>query len=235
MSDSTATNRIIPIFPLPVVQFPTAITPLYIFEPRYRKMLRDVMEKDKTFGIIYRSSAEEGAPRLESDLIPLGSVGCTVEVAVVQELPDGRSNILCVGGTRFRLLRYVEGEQYLQAEVEFFEDEPTFDDLSAETERAKRAFNRLLIANRKIKDDREIEEDEIPDLPDDPQSLSFIVTAYLEIKLAEKQELLEMIDTGERLREVTEVIEKLADEYEKRAVIHNIAKHNGHGGKLPDI
>src|SRR5215510_12007920 len=75
MSDSTATNRIIPIFPLPVVQFPTAITPLYIFEPRYRKMLRDVMEKDKTFGIIYRSSAEEGAPRLESDLIPLGSVG----------------------------------------------------------------------------------------------------------------------------------------------------------------
>jgi len=235
MSDSTATNRIIPIFPLPVVQFPTAITPLYIFEPRYRKMLKDVMEKDKTFGIIYRSSAEEGVPRLESDLIPLGSVGCTVEVAVVQELPDGRSNILCVGGTRFRLLRYVEGEQYLQAEVEFFEDEPTFDDLSAETERAKRAFNRLLIANRKIKDDREIEEDEIPDLPDDPQSLSFIVTAYLEIKLAEKQELLEMIDTGERLREVTKVIENLADEYEKRAVIHNIAKHNGHGGKLPDL
>ncbi|MCI0389995.1 MAG: LON peptidase substrate-binding domain-containing protein, partial [Acidobacteria bacterium] len=71
--------------------------------------------------------------------------------------------------------------------------------------------------------------------PDDPQSLSFIVTAYLEIKSAEKQELLEMVDTGERLREVTEVIENLAAEYEKRAVIHNIAKHNGHGGKLPDF
>ncbi|MGH9768204.1 MAG: LON peptidase substrate-binding domain-containing protein, partial [Blastocatellia bacterium] len=68
----------------------------------------------------------------------------------------------------------------------------------------------------------------------DPQSLSFIVTAYLDIKSAEKQELLEMIDTGERLREVTEVIENLADEYEKRAVIHHIAKQNGHGGKLPE-
>jgi len=228
-------SRIIPIFPLPVVQFPSAITPLQIFEPRYRKMLKDVMEKDKTFGIIYRPTTDEGDLLLGSDLVPLGSVGCAVEVAVVQELPDGRSNILCVGGMRFRLLQYIEGEQYLQAEVDFFEDEPTFEDLSAEAEQAKTAFNRLLLANRKIKEDREVEEDEAPELPNDPQSLSFIVTAYLDIKSAEKQELLEMIDTGERLREVTAVIENLADEYEKRAVIHNIAKHNGHGGKPPEI
>ena len=231
MSDLTATNRIIPIFPLPVVQFPTAITPLQIFEPRYRKMLKDVMEKDKTFGIIYRPSSEEVPSRLESDLVPLGSVGCTVEVAVVQELPDGRSNILCVGGARFRLLQYIEGEQYLQAEVDFFEDEPTFEDLSVEAERAKTAFNRLLAANRKIKEDREIEEDEVPDLPNDPQALSFIVTAYLDIEASEKQEMLEMINTGERLREVARVIENLASEYEKRAIIHHIAKKNGHVGK----
>jgi len=228
-------TRIIPIFPLPVVQFPTAITPLQIFEPRYRKMLKDVMEKDKTFGIIYRPPADEDDLILESDLVPLGSVGCTVEVAVVQELPDGRSNILCVGGTRFRLLQYIEGEPYLRAEVDSFEDEPTFEDLADETERAKKAFNRLLVANRKIKENREVEDDETPDLPNDPQSLSFIVTAYLDIKSAEKQALLEMVDTGARLREVTEVIENLAGEYEKRAIIHHIAKNNGHGGKLPEI
>jgi Lon protease-like protein len=156
-------------------------------------------------------------------------------VAVVQELPDGRSNILCVGGGRFRLLQYIEGEQYLQAEVDFFEDEPTFEDLSVEAERAKTAFNRLLAANRKIKEDREIEEDEVPDLPNDPQALSFIVTAYLDIEPSDKQEMLEMIDTGERLREVARVIENLAGEYEKRAIIHHIAKKNGHGGKLRDL
>jgi len=235
INDPNQTRRVIPIFPLPVVQFPNAITPLQIFEARYRKMLKDVMEKDKTFGIIYRPSADEDDLRLESDLVPLGSVGCAVEVAVVQELPDGRSNILCVGGARFRLLQYVEGEQYLQAEVDFFEDEPTFDDLSVEAERAKKAFNRLLAANRKVKEAREAEDDEIPDLPNDPQSLSFIVTAYLNIKSVEKQELLEMVDTGRRLRKVTEMIENLADEYEKRAVIHHIAKNNGHGGYLPDF
>src|SRR5215510_2956648 len=163
MSDSTLTNKVIPIFPLPVVQFPTAITPLHIFEPRYRKMLKDVMEKDKTFGVIYRPSIEESALPPISDRVPLGSVGCAVEVAVVQELPDGRSNRLCVGGGRFRLLQYIDGEQYMRAEVDFFEDEPTFEDLSVEAERAKTAFNRLLAANRKIKEDREIEEDEVPD------------------------------------------------------------------------
>jgi Lon protease-like protein len=228
-------HRVIPIFPLPVVQFPNAITPLHIFEPRYRKMLKDVMEKDKTFGIIYRPSIEEGALTPISDRVPLGSVGCAVEVAVVQEMPDGRSNILCVGGARFRLLQYLEGEQYLQAEVDFFDDEPTFEDLTVEAERAKSAFNRLLAANRKVKEEREIEEDEAPDLPNEPQALSFIVTAYLDIEPSEKQELLEMIDTGERLREVARVIENLASDYEKRAIIHHVAKKNGHGGKLHDI
>jgi Lon protease-like protein len=220
---------------LPVVQFPNAITPLHIFEPRYRKMLKDVMEKDKTFGIIYRPSIEEGALTPISDRVPLGSVGCAVEVAVVQEMPDGRSNILCVGGARFRLLQYLEGEQYLQAEVDFFDDEPTFEDLTVEAERAKSAFNRLLAANRKVKEERELEEDEAPDLPNEPQALSFIVTAYLDIEPSEKQELLEMIDTGERLREVARVIENLASDYEKRAIIHHVAKKNGHGGKLHDI
>jgi Lon protease-like protein len=228
-------HRVIPIFPLPVVQFPNAITPLHIFEPRYRKMLKDVMGKDKIFGVIYRPSTGESALPPISDRVPLGGVGCAVEVAVVQELPDGRSNILCVGGSRFRLMQYIEGEQYLQAEVDFFEDEPTFEDLTVEAERAKTAFNRLLAANRKIKDERELEEEEAPDLPNDPQALSFIVTAYLDIELSEKQELLEMTDTGERLREVARVIENLASEYEKRAIIHHVAKKNGHGGKPRNI
>src|SRR5215468_3310510 len=129
---SMTSRHVIPIFPLPVVQFPNAITPLHIFEPRYRKMLKDVMEKDKTFGLIYRPAAEEGGLKPASDKVPLGSIGCAVEVAVVQELPDGRSNILCVGGARFRLLQYIEGEPYLQAEVNFLEDEPTFEELSVE-------------------------------------------------------------------------------------------------------
>jgi len=61
------------------------------------------------------------------------------------------------------------------------------------------------------------------------------VTAYLDINSTEKQEMLEMTDTGERLRQVCGMIEQLAGDYEKRAIIHHIAKKNGHGGQLPEF
>lgn len=224
-------NRILPIFPLSLVQFPGALTPLHIFEPRYRKLLKDVMEKDKTFGMIYRNDEA----LLDSELLPAGSVGCAVEVAVVQGLPDGRSNILCIGTTRYRLLRYVEGEPYLQAEVEFFDDEPTFDDLSSQTERAGKLFKRVLFASRKLKDENDREAVEVPDLPDDPGALSFNIAAYLELEAGEKQEFLEMTDIAGRLRDLNETLEKLVDDYEHRSAIHQISKTNGHGGKLPDL
>jgi len=229
MTDPTLTNRVIPIFPLSVVQFPGALTPLHIFEPRYRKMLKDVMDQDKTFGIIYRS--DEKTPGGER--LPLGSIGCSVEVAVVQGLPDGRSNILCVGGMRYRLVEYVEGELYLRAEVEFFDDDPTFEDLTPQSTRAKRLFQRVLVASRKLKDENDREANEIPELPDDARLLSFIVTAYLDIEAGEKQELLELVDTAKRLHDVNEILERLATDYERRAVIHQVARTNGHGGKLP--
>lgn len=222
-------NRVIPIFPLPLVQFPGAITPLHIFEPRYRKMLKDVMERDKTFGIIYRNDQI----LLESEPVPTGSIGCTIEVAVMQELPDGRSNILCIGGARYRLVNYVEGELYLQAEVEFFDDEISFDDLSADVDRAKALFVRVLTASRKLKGNSERDDEQMPELPDDPQSLSFIIAAYLDIETSDKQQLLEMTNSVDRLRDVNEILKDLAEEYEKRAITHQLSKKNGHAGKMP--
>jgi Lon protease-like protein len=219
-------NRTLPIFPLDLVQFPSAITPLHIFEPRYRKMLKDVMSADKTFGIVFQEDGETGRA-------PLGSVGCSVEVAVLQELEDGRSNLLCVGVSRFRLLRYEEGEPYYQGEVEFFEDEPTFDDLSEESARARRLFLRLLQISRRLKGGGDQEETN-PDLPDEPQAVSYIVSAYLDIENSEKQTLLELTDTAERLIKVNDILERLADETEKRAIIQQISKKNGHA-KLPKL
>jgi Lon protease-like protein len=223
--------KVIPIFPLPLVQFPGALTPLHIFEPRYRKLLKDVTESDKTFGITCRadeSGIGQGRP-------PVDSVGCTVEVAVVQELQDGRSNILCVGGSRYRLLEYEEGEPYLQASVEYFDDEPGFEDLSAEVEQVKQLFERALIAGRKLKEDREAPAAELPDLPNEPQSLSFIVAAYLEIELDEKQELLEMTETAARLRRVLKLLEGMVTDYERRVIVQKVSRSNGHAGKLPEL
>ncbi len=222
-------HRIIPIFPLPLVQFPGAVTPLHIFEPRYRQMVKDLVAGDKTFGIIYRNDEI----MLESERLPLGSIGCAVEIAVQQELPDGRSNILCVGVSRFHLVGYIEGEPYIQAQIEFFDDDIAFDDLSNEVQQAKSLFVRLSAIIRKLRGEKDADDEAMPDLPDDPQALSFILAAYLDIDVSDKQDLLEMTDTSLRLREVIRLLEELADDYEKRALANQLSKSNGHAGHMP--
>ena len=189
-------------------------------------MLRDVLERDKKFGIIY-----PGDDTLRhSELPPIGSVGCTVEVIANQEMPDGRSNILCAGTTRFFVRRYVEGKLYHQAEVEYFDDELILDDLTEEIAHAEEVFKQLVAVGKKM---REIDESDMPELPHDAASLSYIIAASLDVSLEEKQEWLEMTDPAIRLREVTERMAGLIEDYEKRVEIQKIAKSNGHGGKLP--
>lgn len=219
-------ERILPLFPLQIVQFPSVLTPLHIFEARYRQMLKDALAGDKSFGLLAVLDDAVGRPLL-------GSIGCAVEVVVAQELPDGRANILCVGAQRFRLIDYVEGEAYLQGRVEFFEDDTAFDDFSEEIATAKTLFERTLKAARKLRENER--EEEAPELPEDAQELSFTLAAYLDLSLAEKQELLELTDTGERLRRVINALREIAEDYERRARARKVSKSNGHGGKLPNF
>ncbi|MBK6796831.1 MAG: LON peptidase substrate-binding domain-containing protein [Acidobacteria bacterium] len=223
-------SLVIPLFPLDLVQFPGAITPLHIFEPRYRQMLKDVMAGDKSFGIIFRDSLT----LIDSENLPEGSIGCLIEVAVAQGMADGRSNILCLGKERFRLLGYVEGEPYLKAEVELFDDDLDIVDPSDLADKTRALFLRLMAAGRKLKNQIETD-DESPELPDDAQSLSLIIPAYLEIDNSEKQYMLELTSTVERLDYLNSILENLARDYENRAITNQFAKSNGHGGKLPKM
>jgi ATP-dependent Lon protease len=216
----------LPLFPLQVVQFPGVVTPLHIFEQRYRKMLKDVLAGDKTFGIVVVESEATARPLL-------GSVGCTAKVVIAQEMDDGRSNILCVGEDRFRVVDYEEGEPYLTARVELFEDDTAFEDFSEATTEAKSLFERIAKLAQQIKENER--EEEIPELPEDPQELSFMLAAYLDLSLSEKQELLELTDTGVRLERVIKQLREMADDYERRLRGRKISKVNGHGGKLPDF
>ncbi len=220
---------IIPIFPLSIVQFPGVITPLHIFEPRYRKLMKDILPGDKTFGIIYPGEGKD------DELPEIGRVGCTVEVIAHEEQADGRSNILCAGKDRFHLRSWVDGELYQQAEVDFFDDDITFDDLVESTARAKEYFLRIIAAGKKLRDVPPAEEQQEPDLPDDSIALSFVIAASLDVELEEKQLWLEMTNTNRRLSVLTNHLKELVEMYELRAKVHKIAKVNGRAGKSPDL
>jgi uncharacterized protein len=113
----------VPLFPLPgAILFPRSQLPLHIFEPRYREMVKDAIDGPARIAMIQPH-------RLDDDnRAPLYSVGCIGELVGIEELEDGRFNIVLHGSNRFRLVREVTEESaYRCAEVDitaFNDEEP---------------------------------------------------------------------------------------------------------------
>ena len=102
----------IPLFPLEVVLFPEAALPLHIFEDRYKEMIGICLAEKLAFGVV--CAQREG----------LAVVGCTAEIVrILETYPDGRMDILCQGGRRFEIENLDNTRGFLQAEVDFFQDE----------------------------------------------------------------------------------------------------------------
>jgi Lon protease-like protein len=134
-------SRLIPLFPLQVVVFPRTSLPLHIFEERYKEMVGEAIRANSEFGVVL--ARDEG----------ILNAGCTVVVEkLLQMHPDGRMDILTRGQRRFEIASLNEEKSYLQAEVEFFDDDdfaPTppdvrnqalssFEELSAVADSAER-------------------------------------------------------------------------------------------------
>ena len=219
----------LPLFPLPVVLFPGVPLPLHIFEPRYRQMLEDIKLSKNVFGLAYFDPTVS-----ENEVPPAGHIGCVAEVTETQTFPDGRSNILTVGLIRYRIESYVDhGAPYLVAQVSYFEDDEEDESfLSGPAREVAETFTRIAQAVRTINDERTA----LPDISNtEPQRLSFLVAAAMEIDAEIKQELLELRSTSERLERLRGMLAMAVKDYEERARIHELAKSNGHGGKKVEL
>ncbi|HEY8186485.1 MAG TPA: LON peptidase substrate-binding domain-containing protein [Pyrinomonadaceae bacterium] len=228
-SDIVSGVNELPLFPLSVVLFPGVPLPLHIFEPRYRQMLEDIRASNNLFGLSYFDASTS-----EREVPAVGSVGCVAKVTDTQSFPDGRSNILTVGVIRYRIEEYVErGDPYLVARVSYFEDEADDSEAIGESSReVAETFTRIARAVRTINDERA----NLPDIADtEPQRLSFLVAAAMEVDTEVKQDLLELRVTSERLRRLRDILARAVDGYEERARVHELAKGNGHSGRRIEI
>jgi Lon protease-like protein len=100
----------IPVFPLPrAILLPRATLPLNIFEPRYLKMVEDVMATSRVLGMVQPDGAEDEDPVART--APLRRIGCAGRVTAYEELDDGRFHITLTGIARFAILDEVPLEK----------------------------------------------------------------------------------------------------------------------------
>jgi Lon protease-like protein len=132
-------GEMIPLFPLGTPLFPGVVLPLQIFEPRYRRLMKDLLALPESadrrfFGVVAIRQGWEVERIAPAEA--LYDIGCTARVQAVRPQPDGGFRIVTVGGERFRLLDVVVGEDppYLQAEVEWLGEEEAAEEAAGDND-----------------------------------------------------------------------------------------------------
>jgi Lon protease-like protein len=173
----------LPLFPLDTVLFPGQVLPLHIFEPRYRKMINQCIDKSWPFGVVLIQEGEEvGGPAIPHE------VGTTARVTQVERLDGGLLDIVSVGELRFRVLTLSESsEGYLRADVTLWPWSPSDQTISGTLadnvrDRLRRYVDLLSKASGV--------QMEANDLPDEPTELACLTAIALQIEQLEKQDLL---------------------------------------------
>jgi uncharacterized protein len=188
-------TQVLPLFPLGTVLYPGVLLPLHIFEDRYRQLVRDLMDgpEPRRFGVIaIREGRETGVDGVSA----LHEVGCTATLRRISERDDGRFDLVTIGGERFRLITLDRSRPYLQGEVELLPEETGDQEAAARAaEAVQRAFRGYIDALTA----RGMTQVRIPDLPDEPLVLSYLVAASVIADLPDHQVLLAEPDALSRL------------------------------------
>jgi len=199
----------IPLFPLGVVLFPEMLLPLYIFEDRYTKMIKECLDNKKEFGIVYYNGEI------------VNSVGCTANVInILKDYEDGRMDIMTEGFRRFRIKKIFEDKPYLEASVKYIDDK---NDNNVPDEMVEEAKTLLKSVISFVTESNELEL--LDDL--DPKSLSFLVAMIGGFTLEEKQALLEIEDTKYRLNKEVRVLKGIIKRIKITYEVEKIIRGNG--------
>ena len=190
----------LPVLPLrETVTFPDTLTPLAVGQERSIKLVNDVLSGNRMLAMVASKDPENDAPGPDD----LHRVGVAGTVARMMKVPDGTLRILVQGGERIRINDYVSEQPYLVARIDAIPDvlEPSAE-LEALTRNVQNTFSEII--------------EQIPYLPeelqlavanlDDPSALGHLIAGALRISVEEKQELLEEVDVGKRLRRLSEIL-----------------------------
>jgi len=201
----------IPLFPLNVVLFPGEQLPLHIFEPRYRRMVRECPDARSPFGMLL--ALPNGVVR----------VGCTAEILeVVKRYDDGRLDIVTVGRSPFRIVDLFTEDPLLEGTVDYLEDKS--DDYSVAPAKRRQLIELYETCHTLLYTGIPRDLDGIPQ-----EELAFTIAAALPLDLLWKQQILELRSEADRQERLCGYLREWAPHLEKVGGLHSRAGGNGQG------
>ncbi len=214
----------LPLFPLNTVLFPGMRLPLQIFEPRYKAMLAELLERGGEFGVLLiREGPEVGG---EAETFEVGTTACFEEV---QEAPDGRFFVTARGRRRFRLLQRLPPAPYPRGLVELLPEYPLPDTPAVrEAERTVRErFPVYFRAALELSDQwaRDLQ------LPARAEELPDFLGPWLQVEEPERQRLLAAVEPEARLSLLAETVGTLAARLSDEVAEHRRRKYRWLGSE----
>ena len=192
------------------LMFPGVRCPLHIFEPRYRLMIRSVLESGyNRFGMVVHTDGEGGH----------GTIGCTAEIRNVRLLSDGRSLVDTVGGRRFRVVERGQRNGYNVGKVEWMDDispaeeqrlygsrTPSLPQLQSEVHRL---VHDMLLPRLVNRFDLESQLGEMPSIAEDAARFAYWLCAVLPLPMDEKYAFLQLDSNWQRYSQLYTALRRL--------------------------
>ena len=208
---SDVTN--VPVLPLrDVVVYPNMVIPLFVGREKSIQALDAAMANNKQILLVAQKSAELDEPSFDD----FHTIGTLSSILQLLKLPDGTIKVLVEGAERAMVTRFAEESEYFTAEISVLEnDEP-------EDEKKLEVLSRSIVNlfEQYVKLNKKVPPEVLTSLAgiDDPSRLSDTIAAHMSLKLEEKQHVLEIVSTYERLEHLMNLIEAELDvlQIEKR-------------------
>jgi ATP-dependent Lon protease len=191
-----ASGEVLPVLPLrDIVVFPHMIVPLFVGREKSVRALEAVMKEDKQILLVAQKNAAQDDPAAD-DIYRVGTVSTILQLL---KLPDGTVKVLVEGGRRARITEFKETDNYFEAVVDAMPDLDTdAKELEALGRTVVSQFEQYIKLNKKIAPEVLVSLNQI----EEPSKLADTVASHLNLKIAEKQDLLDTPRVGERLERV---------------------------------
>jgi ATP-dependent Lon protease len=171
------------------------IVPLFVGREKSVRALEAVMKEDKQILLVAQKNASQDDPSVE-DIFRIGTVSTILQLL---KLPDGTVKVLVEGGRRAKIVSFKETESYFEAKTEPMPDVAgEKKDLEALGRTVVSQFEQYIKLNKKIAPEVLVSLNQI----DEPSKLADTVASHLNLKIPEKQDLLEIAKISERLERV---------------------------------